>query len=310
MAPPELASASSTRRHISARARAGRVMSSLAKAATASSAWMRPRVSAASRAFSIAIAACWAKSPTAVSASPTPLRPCREPIAPTSRSPYHSGTSAQVSPRRPPSIDRRGGTAQARAAVRPDHRSTRLGRPPPLAARAATRPSSSKAQQTAPVASIIVLACSATLARTPSRSWPASPATIWRRRELARASSLARRRRTVRSAMASTGAALSSSWICSGVNATSSRCADTAPTTRFSLKSGTISTWAGMRGPQVGQPSPGAGQRSSAGTASAIVVRSSTRRGKYCSRSISTGSRTRTPPFSAQYPVTRLRWSR
>ncbi len=229
IAPRELASACSTSRHISAFARSGRAMSRLAKPATASSAWMRPRVSAASRAFSIAMAACWAKSPMAARPSPTPLAPWTEPSAPTSRSPYHSGTSVQPTSLRTPAIGPRGGSGQRRAAVRPDQRSVRPGWPPPVTARAVTRPSSSNAQQAAPLASIIVRACSATLVSTPARSWPASPATIWSRTEFARARSLARCSRTVRSAMPITGAAPSSSWISSGVNGTSAaRWADTA----------------------------------------------------------------------------------
>ena len=98
-----------------------------------------------------------------------------------------------------------------------DQRSTRLGPLPPLTASIATCPSSSKAQQAAPAAPSIERASSATLSTTLTRSCPARPAIICRRTELAMASSFARWSLTVRSAMPTTGAALSSSWTSSAV---------------------------------------------------------------------------------------------
>jgi len=79
--------------------------------------------------------------------------------------------------------------------------------------------------------------------------------------------------------MPTAGAALSSSWISSMVKTASSiRWAESAPTTRSWLNTGTRRTWVGMTGPHVGQPCCGRGRRRSAGTVSAIVDASTSRR--------------------------------
>ena len=89
--PCEPARARLTRRAISERARSGSVGVSSVKAATASSVRIRPRVSATSRAFSMATAAWRAKSRAAALGSATSVEAWTAPIAPTRRSPYQSG---------------------------------------------------------------------------------------------------------------------------------------------------------------------------------------------------------------------------
>src|SRR5258708_5553238 len=59
---------------------------------------MRPRVSATRREFSIATAACRAKSSAADVGSARWVDACTEPMAPTSRSPYHRGMRLQACP--------------------------------------------------------------------------------------------------------------------------------------------------------------------------------------------------------------------
>src|SRR5438132_507853 len=101
-------------------------------------------------------------------------------------------------------------------------------------------------------------ACSATLATTDSRSWPASADISWMRTECLRASSLERCRRTVRRMIATTGAALSSSSTSAAAKGRSScRWAESAPTTRPSWSSGTQPAALGLGDVEVG----GGGER-------------------------------------------------
>ncbi len=159
------ASARLTSLPISERARSGSVGVSSLNAATASSVWMRPLVSATRREFSIATAACRAKS-SAGGGSAMCVAACTEPIAPTSRSPYQRGIKLQAWPPALPDRTPVGASRQLSSELRPAHARTDSAAGSPLARVALMRPSVSNAQHATPADSSMVRAWSAMLETT------------------------------------------------------------------------------------------------------------------------------------------------
>ena len=207
---------------------------------------MRPRVSATSRAFSIATAAWRAKSRAAPLGSATRVEAWTAPIAPTSRSPYQSGTRFHAWSCAVP-LTMPGGAARS-SEFNPAQASTSSASASPLPRVALMRPSVSNAQHTVPAHSSIVRAWSAMFARTLISSWPASAASSWMRTDCASASSLAWWRRIVRSAMPTTGIAASRSLRCVAWKwPPSLRIATTPATTRSFCVIGAQTTWLGVR---------------------------------------------------------------